>query len=219
MMKKLIKRALFAAGIMSLSAMCASAAGEVAVVTAPTASIRESAAPSSSIIANLSENDAVTVIENYLGCSKIEYKGQTAFISSLDISCNLEDSFWEQLQQYIYEKNKPTGEDVLEYAKNFIGVPYSYGGSSPAGFDCSGFVMYVMRNFGIDMPRVSYEQMNIGESVSIDELQPGDILFFRGGGHVGFYVGDGSYLHAPQTGRTVSIDPLTRDICAARRVI
>lgn len=218
-MKKLIKRALLAAGIMSLSATCASAAGEVAVVTAPTTNIREAASPSSSIIANLTENDMVTVIDNYLGCSKIEYKGKTAFVSSFDISCDFEDSFWEQLQQYIYEKNKPTGEDILNYAKNFIGVPYRYGGSTPSGFDCSGFVKYVMQNFGINMPRVSYEQMYVGEKVSLDNLQPGDILFFRGGGHVGFYVGDGAYLHAPQSGRTVSIDPLTRDICAARRVI
>lgn len=218
-MKKIIKRALLAASVMSLSAVCASAAGEVAVVTSENADIRKSAAMSSEILGTLSQNDAVTVLENYLGYTKIKYNGKTAFIPSLDISSDLQDSFMTQIQQYVYEKNKPTGEDVLEYAKNFIGVPYIYGGSTPSGFDCSGFVMYVLKNFGIDMPRSSYEQISVGENVSLDKLLPGDILFFRGGGHVGFYVGDGKYIHAPQSGRTVSIDPLNRSIFAAKRVI
>ncbi len=218
-MKKIIKRALLAASVMSLSAVCASAAGKVAVVTSENVDVRKTAAMSSEILGTLSQNDAVTVLENYLGYTKINYNGKTAFIPSLDISSDLHDSFMTQIQQYIYEKNKPTGEDILEYAKNFIGVPYVYGGSAPSGFDCSGFVMYVMRNFGIEMPRSSYEQIYVGENVPLDDLKPGDILFFRGGGHVGFYVGDGKYLHAPQTGRTVSIDPLTRNICAAKRVI
>ena len=218
-MKKIIRALLITAGIISLSSVCTSAEGDVAVVTAPGTQIRKSPSAASEIICSLNENDMVTVIENYLGYSKIEHDGKTAFVSTLDISTDLEDSFLKQLELYIYEKNKPTGEDVLEYAKSFIGVPYVYGGSSPHGFDCSGFIMYVMKNFGVNMPRVSYEQMSVGASVALDELMPGDILFFRNGGHVGFYAGEGQYLHAPQTGRTVSIDPLTRDICAARRVI
>ena len=127
-------------------------------------------------------------------------------------------TFKDFIDKYIEEMNTPKYEAVLEYAKNFIGVPYVYGGSTPSGFDCSGFVKYVLNNFDINMPRSSYEQMNVGEAVDVSEIQPGDILFFRGGGHVGFYVGDGNYLHAPQSGRTVSIDPLTRDIYCARRV-
>ncbi|MBQ7035899.1 MAG: C40 family peptidase [Clostridia bacterium] len=117
------------------------------------------------------------------------------------------------------EESAPTaGENILAYAKNFLGVPYRYGGSSPSGFDCSGFVKFVYGYFGVNLPRTSYSQMQSGYAVSTDALQPGDLLFFRGGGHVGIYAGDNMYIHAPQTGRTVSVDPIDRTIIAARRI-
>lgn len=114
---------------------------------------------------------------------------------------------------------KPTYLKALDYAKSFVGVPYVYGGNSPSGFDCSGYVMYVMSEFGINLPRTSYEQMQSGLEINFEDAIPGDLLFFRNGGHVGIYVGNGQYIHAPQSGRTVSIDPITRDdICSVKRI-
>ena len=95
---------------------------------------------------------------------------------------------------------------LVAYAKKFVGVRYSYGGTSPAsGFDCSGFTRYVYAHFGIDLPHYSVAQFATGKRVSRAGLRPGDLVFFRGLGHVGIYVGDGKFIHAPHSGTTVSI--------------
>ena len=98
---------------------------------------------------------------------------------------------------------------IVKYARKFIGVRYVYGGTSPrTGFDCSGFVRFVYAHFGIDLPHYSGGQFELGRSVSRDALRPGDLVFFDGLGHVGLYIGDGRFIHAPHTGTTVSIDTL-----------
>ena len=98
---------------------------------------------------------------------------------------------------------------VVQYAKRFIGVRYVYGGSSPrSGFDCSGFVRYVYAHFGVSLPHSSYAQFGDGRRVSRRSLRPGDLVFFDGVGHVGLYVGNGRFIHAPHTGTRVQITPL-----------
>ena len=98
---------------------------------------------------------------------------------------------------------------VVQYAKRFIGVRYVYGGSSPrSGFDCSGFVRYVYAHFGVSLPHSSYAQFDDGRRVSRGSLRPGDLVFFDGVGHVGLYVGNGRFIHAPHTGTRVQITPL-----------
>jgi peptidoglycan DL-endopeptidase CwlO len=98
---------------------------------------------------------------------------------------------------------------VVRYAKRFIGVRYVYGGSSPrSGFDCSGFVRYVYAHFGVSLPRSSYAQFGDGRRVSRGSLRPGDLVFFDAVGHVGLYVGNGRFIHAPHTGTRVQISPL-----------
>jgi cell wall-associated NlpC family hydrolase len=97
----------------------------------------------------------------------------------------------------------------VRYAKRFIGVPYRWGGSSPrTGFDCSGFVAFVYRHFGLSLPHYTVAQFSHGRRVPRGRLRPGDVLFFDGLGHVGIYVGRGRFIHAPHSGTRVSVTPL-----------
>jgi peptidoglycan DL-endopeptidase CwlO len=101
-----------------------------------------------------------------------------------------------------------TANAVIANAKQYLGVPYVWGGSTPSGFDCSGFVSYVYRSVGISLPRTSSAQQNVGTRISLNQLQPGDLVF-KGmpAYHVGIYIGGGQYIHAPQTGDVVKIAP------------
>jgi cell wall-associated NlpC family hydrolase len=110
---------------------------------------------------------------------------------------------------------------IVAYASNFLGTPYVWGANGPSSFDCSGFTVYVFRHFGISLTRTTYTQIKQGSYVSRGNLKPGDLIFFGTGTphHVGIYVGNNSYIHAPQTGDVVKISALTRrDYLSARRV-
>ncbi len=99
---------------------------------------------------------------------------------------------------------------VVQFAKRFLGVRYEYGGTSPrSGFDCSGFTRFVYAHFGISLPHYSVSQYDMGRRVSLAGLRPGDLLFFDGLGHVGLYIGNGRFIHAPHSGTRVSISSLT----------
>ena len=103
-----------------------------------------------------------------------------------------------------------TGADVVNYALQFQGIPYVYGGTDPAtGFDCSGFTQYVFAHFGISLPRTADAQRSVG--VPVTDPAPGDLLVTSDGSHVGIYVGGGRMIHAPRPGRTVTVQKLYRD--------
>jgi peptidoglycan DL-endopeptidase CwlO len=107
------------------------------------------------------------------------------------------------------QSSQAFGRRVVGYAKRFLGVRYVYGGSTPrSGFDCSGFVRYVYAHFGVALPHSSYAQFGDGRRVSRRSLRPGDLIFFDGLGHVGLYVGNGRFIHAPHTGTHVRIEKL-----------
>ena len=97
---------------------------------------------------------------------------------------------------------------VVGIAMQFLGTPYVWGGSSPGGFDCSGFVMYVYAQVGVSLPHNAAAQFGYGAPVSRDQLEPGDIVFFDGLGHNGIYIGGGQFIHSPHTGDVVKISSL-----------
>ena len=102
----------------------------------------------------------------------------------------------------------PARNTVLATARDMLGKPYRYGGASPKGFDCSGLVWYSHRKAGIAVPRTARKQMSAAQPVGSRELHPGDLVFFRIDAaksyHVGIYLGDGAFIHAPSSGGTVS---------------
>lgn len=101
-----------------------------------------------------------------------------------------------------------SGNNVVSYAESFIGVPYVYGGTTPSGFDCSGFVQYVYNHFGVSLPRTTTQQENYGTQIPVSQAQPGDLYFWGNKGsayHVAICVGNGKYIAAPEPGQSVSI--------------
>lgn len=125
---------------------------------------------------------------------------------------------------------KDTASEITSYALSLIGVDYKFGGNSPEqGLDCSGLIRYVFQQAtGISLPRTAREQARVGESVAVDKLQPGDLVFFNTRrfqfSHVGLYIGDNRFIHAPSSGGSVEVVSLEKQYWqkafnGARRVI
>ena len=121
----------------------------------------------------------------------------------------------------IPDKPQITGDDIVEYAKQFIGVPYRAGGNTTAGFDCSGYTKYVFKHFNVDLSRIAADQTSMGNVISKSDLQPGDLVFFgKSIYHVGIYVGNGQFIHSPKPGERVKIMDMKYmpDYNTARRI-
>lgn len=113
-------------------------------------------------------------------------------------------------------RSSDSADELIGSAMGLLGVAYRYGGTSAStGFDCSGFMQHIFRrSMGLNLPRTSAEQAKMGVGVSRGELQPGDMVFFRtmGGGrisHVGLYIGNDRFIHAPRTGKRIEITSLS----------
>ncbi|ACL76003.1 C40 family peptidase [Ruminiclostridium cellulolyticum] len=148
------------------------------------------------------------------------------FFTSTDIMAS--NSLTEDMITNIDIRNTPISESmdyesyvirmVVDYAKEFVGVRYVYGGTSPKGFDCSGFIGYVYKNFGIELSRSAQSMYSNGKKVSRDALKAGDILFFdassrnRAGAidHVGIYLGGDNFIHASSSKGSVRIQKLSQ---------
>jgi murein DD-endopeptidase len=109
----------------------------------------------------------------------------------------------------------PPGDRIASLAQTLVGSPYRFGGADPAGFDCSGLVFFVHQELGISVPRTAAEQSLAATPVDPAELEPGDVVFFRDPGpqatHVGVYIGEHRFVHAPKSGRPVSYASLQDD--------
>ncbi|WP_445819698.1 C40 family peptidase [Clostridioides difficile] len=111
---------------------------------------------------------------------------------------------------------------VIAEAKKHLGKPYKWGGNGPSNFDCSGLMVYCFKKVNVNLPRTSRQQATKGKKVEKNNLQAGDLVFFHNPvSHVGLYIGNGEYLHAPQTGDVVKISKLSgrKDFNTARRVL
>lgn len=110
--------------------------------------------------------------------------------------------------------NRYLGQQIANFAQGFLGVPYSWGGAAPGGFDCSGFVYYVYSHYGIFLPRVADEQYDFGKRVSLADIQPGDLVFYStytpGPSHVGIYVGNGQFVHASSGANEVTVTAMSK---------
>lgn len=132
-----------------------------------------------------------------------EEKKEPETVTSTDVSVSDEDSATETVQQ---ESGSGTGQEIADFAVQFVGNPYVYGGTSlTKGADCSGFVQSVYANFNISLPRVAADQAGAGRKVSVDNLQPGDLLFYHGFGHVAIYIGGGQVVHASNAATGIKI--------------
>jgi cell wall-associated NlpC family hydrolase len=112
--------------------------------------------------------------------------------------------------------------EVIQTALTFLGTPYRNGGTDPSGFDCSGFVQYVFARHGTPLPREVRTQYQRGQTIDLDDVKPGDLLFFetvsRGASHVGIAVGNGRFVHAPSSRGVVRVEPYTASYWARRFV-
>ena len=200
------------------------------IVTADVLNIRSQPNTDSVILGQFPNGSNVTVTEAKDNWYKITYGQSIAFLCADYVVLNTIPNYVEEFTYTAPDSNTDNliytdipsyvgsqikGEILVENAKAYIGTPYVYGGMSPSGFDCSGFVKFCYLLMGVDINRVSYDQAKNGYEVPKDSMKPGDILCFVssvGGnhiGHTGIYVGNGYFIHSPREGYNVEIIPLT----------
>lgn len=140
----------------------------------------------------------------YEGWYKVTYAGNTGYVSSEYIAITTEPAA---------AASSALGEQLVALAKQYLGTPYVLGGNGPSSFDCSGFTKYIYAQFGYSLNRTATDQLQNGVSICRDELQPGDLVFFRYRtskpvSHVGIYIGGGEFIHASTNRYVVQIDQM-----------
>ncbi len=203
--------------------------GTGTVKCSTTVNFRSQPSTSSSVITSLKNGQKVSVIGVSGGWYKATVNGKTGYICPDYLTIN-GGSTANQSSAVGATVNTSSStdnlrQDIIDFAAQFLGTPYVYGGSTPSGFDCSGFTSYVYKNMGISIARTSSDQRSTTTNISMDELLPGDLVFFGSNNvvsHVGIYVGNGNFIHSPHTGSVVKYDTLAsgnynrRFICGGR---
>lgn len=187
------------------------------------ANVRETANKTAKIITTLTTNTGVTIVGEEGTWYKITYGEYTGYISKELISDKPVAQTTSRGDIRVIEENtnntvntvstSGTGEKLASFAKQYLGKSYVSGGTTPDGFDCSGFVYYVCNSCGYNLSRNCQTQASSGTAVSKAELQQGDLVFFNNTsngsiGHVGMYIGDGRFIHAANANRGVTTDTL-----------
>lgn len=198
----------------SVSNNTSASTGTAAVVKcSSTVNFRSAASTSSTILGELKNGTSVTVLSTSNGWSKVSYAGKTGYISADYLVTASSGTAISPSNTAASVSISAKRQSVLNYAAQFLGVPYVYGGSTPSGFDCSGFTSYVFKNTVGSIPRVAQAQYDATTRVSRDDLLPGDLVFFGSStssiSHVGIYVGSNQFIHAPSTGDVVKYSSLT----------
>ncbi len=172
------------------------------IVNASVLNVRASASDDAEILASLPAGTYVKVNWMEPGWVNVAYNGD-------GLMGYVSDEYFTVYEGVMPEFSSTGGYAAVEVAKQFLGVPYVYGGTSPSGFDCSGLMQYVYKQLGYSLNRVASAQMTNGVYISRENLAPGDLVGFYsspGSGyvsHIGMYVGDGMMIHAPHTGDVV----------------
>ena len=185
----------------------------VRTVTAnPALNLRESADTTSVILSFIPQNTQVAVIsKNANNWYNVTYNGKTGWVDGSYLTDKIVAvTLGASAAATPIQVSRSASSDIVKNALSLQGVPYVYGGTSRSGFDCSGYVQYVFEGSGISLPRISSAQASVGSSVSRDQIQAGDLVFFTtyapGASHVGIAIGGGSFVHASSSGvRTSSL--------------
>ena len=204
--------------------------GKAKIVCDTTVNFRSQPNTSSSVLASLKNGTVIDVTGVQSNWFKVTYNGKTGYVhpdyisfsvtegtSSNSGSSSANNSSSETIvpsaNAVAYTGTSEKRAEVLEYAAQFLGTPYVYGGSTPSGFDCSGFTSYVFANTVGTIPRVAQSQFDATTRVSLEDLEPGDLVFFGSSpssiSHVGIYVGDDTFIHSPHTGEVVKYESLS----------
>ena len=195
----------------------------VAKVNADMLMVREQPNTDCTIITRVAEGEELEVVEQLDGWVKINIDSETGYVCADYVSVYQSLPKGVTLKELSYGDGvSSTAIDLIEYAKQFLGNPYVYGGTSLTnGTDCSGFTMRIFEHFGYSLSRTSREQAYNGTRVSLSEIQPGDLLFYSHGssiGHVAIYIGNGQIIHASteRTGIIIGNAYYTTPVCATR---
>lgn len=187
--------------ILSSFSTVAFASGYRGLVVASVLNVRSAPSTDSQIVGQYPYGTVIDLFGIEDGFYKITYNNAEAYVSCSYVK------FMDAAEASRYATERSKAQRLLDIAGTYIGTPYAYGGMSPVGFDCSGFVKYCFSQLGYDLNRTAASQLEHGRYVSKEELLPGDLVFFIIDGysisHVGIYVGDGMMIHSPKPGRRV----------------
>ncbi len=182
----------------------------VKVTSSGRLNMRKGAGTSYSIVSRLPSGAVAKLVSTHGDWYKVTYKGDTGYVSAE--YCKLVD-YDSSVSSEDTSTSSSTREKVVAYAKKFLGTKYVYGGTKPStGFDCSGFVRYVLAEYGYSIPRTSASQYSGTTRIKKSELKLGDLIFFGNSGkvnHVGMYIGNNNFIHAENSNTGVVISSLS----------
>lgn len=178
---------------------------------------RKGASTSTEIINSLSEGTSVEILDTLSGWLKVKVDSKVGYIASEFITTKNASTLASRSTQTATIEEDTEISSIVAYAKKYVGVKYVYGGRSPSGFDCSGFVGYVYEKFGVELNNSAAGMYSNGTKVSKSALKPGDILFFDASSrkasgvidHVGLYLGGDKFIHASTSNGKVLIQSLS----------